>query len=124
MREPLACRSALKALACRGLRVGPSKHRKDLIAPTPSVQPLFETSETPYAAKSQERNSSKILGARLRGRTATQHSKKGSEKVLGRVLRRGSEKGVSGRCLERPLGEYDLLGVHPPKNVRPDIGEQ
>ena len=28
------------------------------------------------------------LGARLRGRTATQRSKKGSEKVLGRVLRR------------------------------------
>ena len=74
-------------------------------------------------------------GARLRGRTATQRSKKGSEKVLGRVLgegsqkgsekgafvcgfcskhgvpRRGSEKGVSRRCLERPLGEYDSLGV-------------
>ena len=63
-----------------------------------------------------------ILGARLRGRTATQRSKKGSgegvlrrvlrrgpdvgftlKKVLRRVLRRGSEKGVSRRCLERPL---------------------
>ena len=68
------------------------------------------------------------LGARLRGRTATQRFKKGSEKVLGtvlgrvlrrvlrrgpamgflrvlgRVLRRGSEKGVSRRCLERILG--------------------
>ena len=37
-------------------------------------------------------------GARLRGRTATQRSKKGSEKVLGRVLgkdsQKGSEKGV------------------------------
>ena len=77
------------------------------------------------------------LGARLRGRTATQRSKKDSEKVFGkgagesfsrvlracygltvkrvlrRVLIRGSEKGVSGRCLERPLGEYDPLGVHP-----------
>ena len=78
-----------------------------------------------------------ILGgiARLRGRTATQRSKKGSEKALGRVvgrvlrrvLRRGpamgftvkrvlrrvlrSEKGVSRRCLERPLGEYAPLGV-------------
>ena len=29
------------------------------------------------------------LGARLRGRTATQRSKKGSEKVLGRVLEEG-----------------------------------
>ena len=29
------------------------------------------------------------LGARLRGRTATQRSKKGSEKVLGRVLGKG-----------------------------------
>ena len=70
------------------------------------------------------------LGARLRGRTATQRSKKGSEKVLGRVLgkgsqkgsekggcyrfyRRGSEKGVFRRCLERPLGEYAPLGVRP-----------
>ena len=73
-----------------------------------------------------------ILGARLRGRTATQHSKKGSEKVLERVLRRvlrresavgfavtkgsgkpllrrGSEKGFSRRCLERPLVEYAPL---------------
>ena len=73
-----------------------------------------------------------ILGARLRGRTATQRSKKGSENVLGRVLgngvlrrvlrrgpamrfysKKGSEKGsqrvsekaVSRRCPERPLGE-------------------
>ena len=30
------------------------------------------------------------LGACLRGNTATQHSKKGSEKVLGRVLGKGS----------------------------------
>ena len=80
------------------------------------------------------------LGARLRRRTATQRSKKGSEKVLEwvlgkgsqkgsekgvcygfyskkrvlrRVLRRGSEKGVSRRCPERPLGEYAPLGVRP-----------
>ena len=41
-----------------------------------------------------------IWGARLRGRTATQRSKKGSENVLGRVLggamgfavKKGSEK--------------------------------
>ena len=32
-------------------------------------------------------------GACLRGRTATQRSKKGSEKVLGRVLEKGSQKG-------------------------------
>ena len=36
--------------------------------------------------------------------------KKDSER---RVLRRGSVKGVSRRCLERPLGEYDPLGVRP-----------
>ena len=34
-----------------------------------------------------------FLGARLRGRTATQRSKKGSEKVLERVLGKGSQKG-------------------------------
>ena len=33
------------------------------------------------------------MGAHLRGRTATQRSKKGSEKVLGRVLGKGSLKG-------------------------------
>ena len=81
-----------------------------------------------------------LLGARLRGRTATQRSEKGSEKVLERVLgkgsrkgsekgvcygiyskkgvlrrvlRRGSEKGVSRRCLERPLVEYAPLSVRP-----------
>ena len=35
--------------------------------------------------------------------------KKGSEKVL----RRGSEKGVSRRRLERPLVDYAPLGVRP-----------
>ena len=76
-----------------------------------------------------------FLGARLRGRTATQRSKKGSEKILGRVLgkgsqkgsekgacyglyskegsEKGSEKGVSSGCLECPLGEYAPLGVRP-----------
>ena len=40
-----------------------------------------------------------LLGARLRGRTATQRSKKGSEKVLGRVLGEGSQKGSEkGAC--------------------------
>ena len=33
------------------------------------------------------------LGARLRGRKATQRSKKGSEKVMGRVLREGFSEG-------------------------------
>ena len=60
------------------------------------------------------------------GRVLEKGSQKGSEKrafygfyskkgVLRRVLRRGSEKGVgvSRRCLERPLGEYDPLGVRP-----------
>ena len=36
-----------------------------------------------------------------------------AKRVLRRVLRRGSEKGVSRRCLARPLGEYAPLGVHP-----------
>ena len=40
-----------------------------------------------------------LLDARLRGRTATQRSKKNSEKVLGRVLGRGSQKGsLKGAC--------------------------
>ena len=35
------------------------------------------------------------------------------KRVLRRVLRSGSEKGFSRRCLERPLGEYAPLGVRP-----------
>ena len=35
------------------------------------------------------------------------------KKVLRMVLRRGSEKAISRRCPERPLGEYDPLGVRP-----------
>ena len=34
-----------------------------------------------------------MLGARLRGRTATQRSRKGSKNVLGRVLKKGSQQG-------------------------------
>ena len=45
------------------------------------------------------RSSVIFLGARLRGRTATQRSKKGSENVLGRVLGKGSQKGSEkGAC--------------------------
>ena len=40
------------------------------------------------------------------------------KRVLRRVLRRGSEKGVSRRCLERPLEEYAPLGVRPNKDNR------
>ena len=51
------------------------------------------------------------LGARLRDHTATQPGKKN--------LRRGSEKAVSRRSLERPLGdsveECDTSGVRPMK---------
>ena len=39
------------------------------------------------------------------------------KRVLGRVLRRGSEKGVSRRCLERPLVEYAPLGVRPSEKL-------
>ena len=80
------------------------------------------------------------LGARLRGRAATQCSEiwvlgrvlgKGSgglrrvlrrgpamgfyskKRVLRRVLRRGSGKAVSRRCLEHPPDEYAPLGVRP-----------
>ena len=35
------------------------------------------------------------------------------KRVLRRVLRRGSEKAVSRRFLERPLEEYAPLGVRP-----------
>ena len=49
-----------------------------------------------------------FLGARLRGRTATQRSKKGSEKVLGRVLGKGSQKGSEqGAC----YGFYSTVGT-------------
>ena len=48
------------------------------------------------------------MGARLRGRTATQRSKKGSEKVLGRVLGKGSQKASEkGAC----YGFYSKKGL-------------
>ena len=68
----------------------------------------------------------RVLGRVLRRGPAMGFTVK---RVLKRVLRRGSEKEVSGRCLERPLGEYAPLGVHPkfcsrnqccPKNRRED----
>ena len=42
MREPLARRSASakNAVACRGLRVGPSKEVKRVLAPLPRLPPL------------------------------------------------------------------------------------
>ena len=45
------------------------------------------------------------------------------KRVLRRLLRRGSEKGVSRRGLERPLGEYAPLGVRPSgyKGLEADI---
>ena len=51
------------------------------------------------SAESFGNASAVYLGARLRGRTATQRSKKGSEKVLRRVLGKGSQKGSEkGAC--------------------------
>ena len=41
-------------------------------------------------AKSESRRH--FLGARLRGRTATQRSKKGLEKILEKILGKGSQK--------------------------------
>ena len=45
------------------------------------------------AAKSTQKTLFGAGGARLRGCTAIQRSKKGSEKVLGRLLGKGSQKG-------------------------------
>ena len=36
-----------------------------------------------------------------------------AKQVLRRALRRGSEKGLSKRCLDCPLGDYNPLGVRP-----------
>ena len=50
------------------------------------------------------------LGARLRGRTATQRSKKGSEKGSGKgSQRRQFPQGAQ----NAPLGEYDPLNMRP-----------
>ena len=42
--------------------------------------------------------------------------------TLKRVLRRGSDNGVSKRCLERPLGEHDPFGVRPMHGSVPHRG--
>ena len=68
------------------------------------------------------------LSARLRGRTATQHSKKGSEKVLGRVLGKGSQKGsekgawygfYSKKGKGFWKGVFQTVPRTPPRRVRP-----
>ena len=77
--------------------------------PLPHFELEGGTSYTPPRARCKPENSKKCggalsavkhfqskirnLGARLRGRTATQRSKKGSEKVPERVLGKGSQKG-------------------------------
>ena len=45
-------------------------------------------------------------------------------RVLRRVLRRGSEKAVSRRCLERPLVECAPLGVRPIQRFRKGGGQE
>ena len=60
------------------------------------------------ATQRSKTGSEKVLGRVLgkgsqKGACCGFHSKK---RVLRRVLRRGSEKGVSRRCPERPLDEY------------------
>ena len=65
--------------------------------------------KTREAQKNEEfpRTEKPCLGARLRGRTATQRSKKGSEKVLERVLGKCSQKGSeNGVC----YGFYSTKG--------------
>ena len=57
------------------------------------------------------------LVARLRGRAATQRSKKGSEKVLGRVLGKGSGEGFWGRVLRRVLRRGGCYGFNSKKRV-------
>ena len=61
----------------------------------------------------------KVLGSVL-GKGSQKGPEKGGcygfyskKRVLRRVLRRGSEKGVSRRCLEPPLAEYAPLGLRP-----------
>ena len=71
------------------------------------------------ATQRSEKGSEKVLKGLL-GKGSQKGSEKtacygfySSKRVLSRVLRRGSEKGVSRRCLERPLEEYAPLGVRP-----------
>ena len=45
-------------------------------------------------------------------------------RVPTRLLRSGSEKGVSRRCLERPLVEYAPLGVRPSREICHCAGSQ
>ena len=40
---------------------------------------------------------------------------------MGFTVRKGSEKGVSGRCLENLLGEYAPLGMLPIKMAFMDV---
>ena len=91
------------------------------------VSRLSERLETGPSSSHQLTDS---LGARLRGRMATQRSKKGSEKVLGRVLGKGSckeaffyrKKGFrEGFSVEKGFreGGFQKVPSAPPWRVRP-----
>ena len=54
----------------------------------------------------QTRKGARMLGAHLMGRTATQRSKKGSEKVLGRVLGKGFCMKSVYKCALRNITSY------------------
>ena len=64
---------------------------------------LFELARPILANRFSDPES--CLGARLMGCTATQHSKKGSEKVLARVLGKGSGEGFSEKIRQGGWGE-------------------
>ena len=65
-----------------GCRAAKTTLLKTILFPKNLVRPFFEK----YLTRLK-------LGARLRGRTATQRSKKGSEMVLRRVLGKGFSEG-------------------------------
>ena len=92
-------------------------------APPPLKVPEFRFLKSGSLRSGSAFGSTRELGARLTGRTATQRSKKGSENVLGRVLGEGSQKGSEkGACygfyseervLRRVLRRGSEKGVNP-----------
>ena len=121
----------LKTLACGGLRIGPSKcnapqtqeidaKMMKMAGATHPNQKSTVVRTLGCTPKGLYGNTGFQEGFWVLGRVLGKGSQKGSDKraCLGFYNKKGlweppSEKGVSRKCLERPLKEYDPFGVRP-----------
>ena len=90
--RPLSCNAAFSMLHC-SFSLAAAQLLVKMTSALQKSQCCSATSAALHSAYRSATSGFACLGARLRGRTATQRSKKGSENVLGRVLGKGFSEG-------------------------------